>query len=562
MPVSEEQSTQYYQLHSPLNFETSPFPREALDSPEALANTLAVEVIRAVKVPRTDWTRLRTLPWGVPLDEWAERGVPLLQIRRGESRHPVVFVERKGRRYALKETSPRAATHEAEVLRKLRAQGIPALQPVGVVIVRSEPVEAGVVASHAVYESGDVGYLITRLAERVLPQSLLYRYPFTVANKRILWNAVVGLLVRLHDAGVYWGDPSLANILIEFDQRRIRAVLADAETAEVNPRAVGRGGLSEGMRRQDIAALAESLIWQAEDIRLARGLPEDAAIVTDDDVDYIESRYVGLRAEHAHFAHASSMPGTGALGAIVGKLTGTSSPTAASGAMLGGTSTTARGATEAVADSLVMRLHAVEGRIQRLAALGYDLLNVRWLPAHPTSAPTVKRARKGGQGAEARLAAAPPGADEAEITAGILRPTWYVQRLRELLGEEVPRAYAWRLYYHLNIHKWLLSERAGHDVGIEAAAHDWREHIHDPLQAFLRSYLPDVADSAQRYAAEASILDRGWQLSQAEAKRPVPVEEAALDYALGDARAALAEPAPDEPTHHSGPVSPMPSGHE
>src|SRR3989440_10222441 len=48
---------------------------------------------------------LEHLPWQVPLAEWPEHGVVPLSIRRGESRHPVIFVERAGFRYAIKETT-------------------------------------------------------------------------------------------------------------------------------------------------------------------------------------------------------------------------------------------------------------------------------------------------------------------------------------------------------------------------------------------------------------------------------------------------------------------------
>lgn len=528
--------SQHYLLHHSLNFESTPFSPEDLASPEALAATIAAEVIREVRLTRADWACLRGLPWGVPLDFWAERGVPLLQVRRGESRHPVVFVERGGRRYAIKETSPRAAAHEAEVLRALRRRGIPAIEPAGTLVLQGEVIPAGTVAGVSVYESGDMGYLITRLAERVLPQSLLYRYPFTVENKRLLWNAVVALLLRLHDMGVFWGDPSLANILVEFRGSQVRAILADAETAEIYPapapartrartRArLARGGLSEGLRRQDLDTLAESLIWQAEDIRQARGLPEEAALVTEEDIAEIEHRYAGLRAEHTTVRSAASLGRQGE-GVAAGTLA------------------------DALADTLTTRLRGVEGRIQRLASLGFGLRTLRWQPS------TVSGTKSGGRAGrawrathpEARLATVPPGADETEITAGILRPTWYTQRVRELIGEDVPRAYAWRLHYHINIHKWLMSERAGYDVGIEAAVSDWQARVHEPLQAFLRAYLPEVAGSAERYAAEAAILDRGWQLSQAEAERPVPIEEAALDFALEDARAALGDDPRENP---------------
>ncbi len=56
--------------------------------------------------------RLEGLPWDFPLEEWPDHGVVPLSIRRGESRHPVIFVEREGLRYAIKETTPRMAERE------------------------------------------------------------------------------------------------------------------------------------------------------------------------------------------------------------------------------------------------------------------------------------------------------------------------------------------------------------------------------------------------------------------------------------------------------------------
>src|SRR5262245_10120234 len=68
--------------------------------------------------------------------------------------------------------------------------------------------------------------------------------------------------------------------------------MADAETAEVV-----HGSLGEGLRQQDLEAFVESLQWQAEGFRLARGLPDDHRLVTEDDADYFRSRYAGLRTE-------------------------------------------------------------------------------------------------------------------------------------------------------------------------------------------------------------------------------------------------------------------------
>ena len=250
-----------------------------------------------------DQHRLKDLPWHLPLEEWPEHGVMPLSIRRGESRHPVIFVECQGTRYAIKETTPHMAEREISNLHEIEHRGIPALSPVGSVSVPGPPVSLDVQGPGGVpqYTSGDRGYTVTRLAPRVVPQVLLYRLPFTKRTKRHLWAAVAVLLIELHEHGVYWGDPSLANILIRIDGRRILAIMADAETAELFP-----GPLSDGLREQDIALFGESLIWQAEDLRQARGLPEDEQVIDNEDFRYFERRYRWLRREHVLLAASPS----------------------------------------------------------------------------------------------------------------------------------------------------------------------------------------------------------------------------------------------------------------
>ena len=427
--------------------------------------------LRAIHIPRADWSRMRRLPWSAPLAEWGAHGANILSIRKGESRHEVIFVEIGGRRYAIKETSPEAAEREIHVYEQFAPRHIPALEPVGWVVVSGERIEVGEMGGRPVYMSGDTGYCVTRLAERVLPQSILYRYPFTDANKRLLWNAIAQLLVDLHDAGVYWGDPSLANVLIDPSGQRLTAVMADAETAEVAP-----GPLSEGLRRQDLDAFIESLTWQAEDIRLARGLAEDTQLITEGDAFYVISRYAGLRADRAGERQART----------------------------GG-------------------LMALEQRLERLNALGYGVLNLRRL--------SLRRPRPylDEEGPEMRV-------PEEELRIATLRPRWYAQRVRDLLGIRPPRAAARRIYQQLNLHKYLLSEREGHDVGIDAAARDWLISYHAPLMRFLESYLPN-ADASRRYEAYVSILNHTWRMSL-EQHRAVPIEEGAMDYALSDERSA------------------------
>ncbi|TME67141.1 MAG: DUF4032 domain-containing protein [Chloroflexi bacterium] len=209
---------------------------------------------------------LQDLPWNALLQEWPAHGVVPLMVER-----------------------------EIASLREIDRRGIPALDPIGSVIVPAPPVllEEKGPNGLPVYTSGDRGYMVTQLAPRVIPHSLLYRIPFTRKTKRRILSAIAILLIELHEHGVYWGDPSLANVLIRIAGQRIQAILADAETAEFFP-----GPVNEGLREQDLESFGESLMWQAEDLRYALGLPEDEELLDDKDFRYLEQRYRILRREH------------------------------------------------------------------------------------------------------------------------------------------------------------------------------------------------------------------------------------------------------------------------
>ncbi len=243
-----------------------------------------------------DRRRIEGLPWQVPMEEWLGQGVELLNIRRGESRHPVVFVEREGTRYAIKETTPHMAEREIRSFREIERRGIPALSPIGVVIAPAPPLALDVPRLGGVtqYINGDRGYTVTRLAPRVIPHVLLYRLPFTKRTKHRLLSAVAVLMIELHEHGVYWGDPSLANVLLRIDGRTVLAIMADAETSELFP-----GPVSDGLREQDLMMFGESLAWQAEDLRISQDLPEDTQVLDESDFHYFEQRYRWLRREHA-----------------------------------------------------------------------------------------------------------------------------------------------------------------------------------------------------------------------------------------------------------------------
>lgn len=238
---------------------------------------------------------IRALPWEAPIESWREHGVPHLRVRRGIGRHPLVFIEADGHALVIKELGVDGARREIAVYRRLRELGIEALEPAGVVVREEAPalIETSAGAQRA---DNAVGHSVTRLADRVLPDSLLFRLGFTRDNRRRILDAELDLFVDLHVNGVYWGDASMANTLIRFRKEdipyvgrhtRLQAVLADAETVEM------RGALSDALRRADVETFVDSMHWMHEDLRLA-GIFRDPGATEEDTAFFLgeyERRY-------------------------------------------------------------------------------------------------------------------------------------------------------------------------------------------------------------------------------------------------------------------------------
>lgn len=237
---------------------------------------------------------LKTLPWHINLEEWRNHGVRHLQIHSGLSRHIVIFIERNHRRYAIKQTSPEIARREIESFRKLRKLDLPTLQPVGYVITDHGKTLVSTAVGMQMEETA-IGFCITQLAERVLPDSLLYNRDFEKTSHFLFLDAAVELFVMLHMHQVYWGDASPANMLMHFSKmpnpplrprRVIQAVLADAETVEICK------SLSAARRQQDLDLFLESLEWMEAD-KTAAGKPSGNFTAIDDGA-YVQRRYQEL----------------------------------------------------------------------------------------------------------------------------------------------------------------------------------------------------------------------------------------------------------------------------
>lgn len=242
-----------------------------------------------VSLAPEDAPLLQALPWYKPLSDWKKGDAKFLEVKSGVSRHVVRFVQVKRKAFAVKETSAEIAEREYHSYARLLGKGIPTLIPVGTVI-RDEGVIVTATKSGPQMEAQTTGYLVTKLLEYALPDSYLFKRAFSKENRRRIWDAIVRLFVQLHHAGVYWGDASLANMMILFAKERVpemgtrtllKAVLADAETVEFHP------SLSDHMRRADVDCFLESMLWTEADMLRD-------PLMTKDDQEYILHRYLDV----------------------------------------------------------------------------------------------------------------------------------------------------------------------------------------------------------------------------------------------------------------------------
>lgn len=231
-------------------------------------------------------TDFQDLPWGLPFPEWSGKCTRLEDAPRGVSRHPVLFVNYSGHLFALKEMPPKIARSEYEILTQLEALKLPSVTPVGVVTTQTE--------------RGIAGVLITRYLDQSLPYRSLFQQKGLTLYRQHLLDAIAGLMVQLHLAGVYWGDCSLSNTLFRRDAGALRAYLVDAETSEYFPQ-----DLSPLLRFQDLEIMEENvngelLDLKAQEIAFPTNAPGDLGVPGGNTGAYIRLRYQRLWEEITH----------------------------------------------------------------------------------------------------------------------------------------------------------------------------------------------------------------------------------------------------------------------
>ena len=219
------------------------------------------------------------LPWHLPLEEWPGKTHRLEELPRGEFRHPVVFVNYSNALYALKEMPGDLAEREFKLLSQLALANIQAVTPVS--WRRSD------------YSTTPRrGLLITRYLDHSIPYRTLFQYGGLERYQKHLLDAIAGLLVQLHLAGMYWGDCSLSNTLFRRDAGTLQAYLVDAETAEFHPK-----NLSPELRHLELEIMEENIGRELGELFFEAAQADKHPTVSIPPTDagvYIRLRYQGL----------------------------------------------------------------------------------------------------------------------------------------------------------------------------------------------------------------------------------------------------------------------------
>jgi hypothetical protein len=203
--------------------------------------------------PADEAAGLLTLPCHLPLEEWDDEH--LLEVpQRGISRHVVRFATSDSTVYALKEIDERLARHEYSLLTEFEEEGLPTVSVLGICVDRPDDLPA---------------VLVTRYLEYSMSYRYLFSSPRADHSAEQLIDTLVELLVRLHLAGIFWGDCSLSNTLFRPDAGSISAYMVDAETVERHVR------LSPGQRSYDVELATERVAAELMDLEEGGLLPKD-----------------------------------------------------------------------------------------------------------------------------------------------------------------------------------------------------------------------------------------------------------------------------------------------
>jgi hypothetical protein len=305
---------------------------------------------------------------------------------------------------------------------------------------------------------GDAAILVTEyLAYSIQYRRLLMRFPLGPGPYRDrLLDAMASLLVDLHRGGVFWGDCSLANTLFRRDGDKIQAYLVDAETSEIHP------SLSDGQRAFDLDILVENVGFGLADLGAMQGRPdafEDAV----EAAESVRARYTALWDEL------------------------TLEPELSAGDR-----------------------HAIRARIRRLNDLGFAVDEINLEPA--------------------------ADGDTVRLRVAVTSRRFHAHELERLTGLEALEGQARLLLNDLREYQAWLEHQSGTSIALEAAADRW---LRDVLEPSLVTLAPAIGPRRDPLQAYCDVLEQKWLLSEAAG------QDVGLEGAL-EAYLALGAPAPED----------------
>ncbi|BBG01863.1 MULTISPECIES: DUF4032 domain-containing protein [Pseudonocardia] len=360
---------------------------------------------------------LLALPWELPLAEWQATEVPLRDIAVGPSRHLVRFVEADGELWALKDMPERIARREYGVLRFLEEECLPAVRPAGLVLQPEH----------------DTALLVTRYLQGSWQyRRLIMRLPPNQPRQRArLFDGMISLLVDLHRNGVFWGDCSLANTLFMRDGQTLQAYLVDAETSEIHAE------LSDGQREHDLTIMVENVAAGMIDLATRLERPPEIIPQLIDEANALPDRYRALW----DVLHAAPVFAFG-------------------------------------------DRYRIEGTIRELNDLGFAVDEVSLQPV---------------------------GEDRARLQVAVGDRNFHGDQLRKLTGLDVGEGQARVLLGDLRAHQEWMCRRTGAEVPDRVAARSWLDTCLTPGTRTAHEALGRAGSDVQAYC---DLLEVRWLLSE------------------------------------------------
>jgi len=384
--------------------------------------------------PAAEATGLLSLPWDQPLADW-DSSLVLEVPQRGISRHIVRFVATGGHVFALKEIHERLARHEYALLSQFEEEGLPTVSVLGICVDRPDDQEA---------------ILVTRYLEYSMSYRWLFSSPRGEHSAERLLDTMVELLVRLHLAGIFWGDCSLSNTLFRPDAGALAAYLVDAETAERHP------SLSPGQRAYDVDLARERVGAELLDLQFGGLLPDGIDPIAI--AEGLPPRYEALWEEVTHeqvfgldeqqFRLAERLRRLNDLGFDVGEVELITSPEGAKLRVETRVSEPGQHRRE------LMRLTGLEVQERQARRLLNDIVAYRaWLEQKT----------------------------EKPVAQSFAAHRWLAEVYQPVV-EAIPPELAGRLapaevFHEVLEHRWFLSERAKRDVGTAEAAQSYFANV-------------------------------------------------------------------------------------